>query len=167
MASGDDYSFDKLSEGLQFTTRGVAEEFISAWCAKNFSPLIVRGSSNGNEKQNGRIQYSCPHGMQRKSKTKGERPLQHLQYTACSAMVNIVQNRGANCWRITKLCKKHNGHMLGPAIYGSYQKVRKMSDADIQTVQDLEGLGALEGELPRTSVIKQVNIVNEYSLFLE
>jgi hypothetical protein len=38
--------------------------------------------------------------------------------------------------------KKHNGHMVGPSIYGSYQKVRKMNDEDLQMIQDLEAVGA-------------------------
>ena len=137
-----DLGFDCLSEGLQFNNLEVAEKYIQSWCDQNLFPLIIRSSYKGDEKHNGRIQYSCPHGIQRKSKAKGERPLQHVQYSACPAMVNVVQNRQANCWRVTKVEKRHEGHMIGPAIYGSYQKVRKMSDEDLQLIQELESVGA-------------------------
>ena len=142
MSIDKDLSFDCLTEGLQFASLEVAEEYVRSWCDQNHFPLIIRSSFKGNEKQNGRIQYCCPHGIQRKSKTKGERPLQHVQYSACLAMVNVVQNRQANCWRVTKMQKKHNGHMVGPSIYGSYQKVRKMNDEDLQMIQELEAVGA-------------------------
>ena len=38
--------------------------------------------------------------------------------------------------------KIHNGHMVGRDVYGSYQKVRKMSDADHQMIIELEAVGA-------------------------
>ena len=65
-----------------------------------------------------------------------------MLYTGCGATVMIVQNRQANCWKVTKVQKEHNGHMIGREVYGTYQKVRKMSDADIQMISDLEGVGA-------------------------
>ena len=138
----DDDIVTHLYEGLQFSSFDVAQDYISRWCAKNHSPLIIRGSYRGSDKVNGRIQYSCPHGIQRKSKNTGERPLQHVNFTDCPAMVNVMQHRASNCWRITKLCKDHKGHMMGPAVYGSYQNVRKLSDDHLQMVQDLEAVGA-------------------------
>ena len=126
-----DLGFDCLSEGLQFNYLEVAEKYIQSWCDQNLFPLIIRSSYKGDEKHNWRIQYSCPHGIQRKSKAKGERPLQHVQYSACPAMVNVVQNRQANCWRVTEVEKRHEGHMIGPAICSSYQKARKMSNEDL------------------------------------
>ena len=142
MSNDIDLSFDCLSEGLQFNSLEVAEKYVQSWCDEHLFPLIIRSSFKGNENQNGRIQFCCPHGVLRKSKTKGERPLQHVQYSACPAMLNVVQNRQGNCWRVTKVKKKHEGHMLGPAIYGSYQKVRKMSDEDLRMIQELESVGA-------------------------
>merc|ERR1719318_602931 len=32
--------------------------------------------------------------------------------------------------------------MIGPAIYGSYQKVRKLSDEDLRKIQELDSVGA-------------------------
>ena len=138
----EDLSFEKLSEGLTFNSCEVASKFIDAWCDHNLSPLRIRSSFKGTDKINGRLQFICPHGIQRKTKQKGERPLQHVHYSACLAMINIVENKPGNYWKVTKLNVVHNGHMLGPEVYGSYQKVRKMSDNEIQMINDFDGVGA-------------------------
>ena len=138
----DSDEIEDLEVGMQFASYEAAQDFINKWCAKNYSPFVLRGSFRGSEKVNGRLQYSCPHGIQRKSKNTGERPLQHVHFTDCPAMLNIMQNRAGKIWIVIKPETHHRGHMQGPEVYGSYQKVRKLSEGDLQMVQDLEAVGA-------------------------
>ena len=71
-------------------------------------------------------------------------------------MVNVMQNRQENKWKVTKVIKEHTGHMIGPDVYGSYQKVRQMSDNDLQMITELRLLEHQGGKLHRHLVTKQV-----------
>lgn len=133
---------DDLKEGLTFASYELVDSFVKKWSDKNLSPLIIRSSFRGNEDKNGRIQYVCPHGIERTTKSKGGRPKQHVMYTNCTALINVNQIRKDNTWKVTKVVTKHRGHMLGPDVYGGYQKVRKMSSEDIKFVNELDGVGA-------------------------
>ena len=106
---------------------------------KNFQSLVVKKMEYGS---NERIQYVCPHGVVRTTSSKGGHPRQHVLYTNCPFLVNINENRKNQTWKITKLVTKHQGHMLGPDVFGGYQNIRKMSEDDIQFVNELDGVGA-------------------------
>ena len=138
----NDVGFDKLKNGLEFHSADEAEDYLKLWSAENFSHLIIRGSFRGNETTNGMIQFTCPHGIQRKLKYKDKRHHQHHLYYGCCAMVNVMQNRQEKKLSFTKVIKEHTGHMIGRDVYGSYQKVRKMSDNDLQMITELEAVGA-------------------------
>ena len=138
----EDVSYDALKEGIIFPTFDAADSFVKKWSRENISPLIIRSSWKGNEKGNGRIQYMCPHGVERDRRSKGTRKLQHLLYSNCPAMINVVQNRKENIWRVSKLIKHHEGHMIGEEVYGSYQTVRKLEPNDLQEIASLDGVGA-------------------------
>ena len=142
MSEDTDLSFQNLEKGLSFCTKEDAEKYMKLWCDKHLFPLVVRGSFKGTETINGRIQYTCPHGVQRKTISTGERPLQHVLYTGCLAMVTITQNRQGNVWWVSKVHKEHSGHMCGAEVYGSYQTNKKMSDKDYQMITELESVGA-------------------------
>ena len=107
-----------LKEDLTFKSYDDVDTFIKKWSAEQMSPLITRSSFRGNENTNGRIQYVCPHGVERKSKSKGARPKQHVMYTNCAFAVNVNENRKKKVWTITKLNTRHPGHMLRPDVYG-------------------------------------------------
>ena len=138
----NDVGFDALKNGLEFHSADEAEDYLKLWSAENFSHLIIRGSFRGNETTNGMIQFTCPHGIQRKLKYKDKRHHQHHLYYGCCAMVNVMQNRQEKKLSFTKVIKEHTGHMIGRDVYGSYQKVRKMSDNDLQMITELEAVGA-------------------------
>ena len=133
---------NKLREGVTFPSFEEADAFIKEWSADQMSPIITRSSFRGNERSNGRIQYVCPHGVERTTRSKGGRPRQHVLYTNCPFLVNINENRKNQTWKITKLVTKHQGHMLGPDVFGGYQNIRKMSEDDIKFVNELDGVGA-------------------------
>ena len=86
--------------------------------------------------------FGCPHAVNRDTRSKGDRKLQYVLYSKCPAMINVVKNRNEGTWRVTKLEKNHKGHMLGPEVYGSYQKVRKLKEKDLEVIADLDGVGA-------------------------
>ena len=152
----NDVGFDKLKNGLEFHSADEAEDYLKLWSAENFSPFIIRGSFRGNETTNGRIQFACPHGIQRKVKYKDKQHRQHHLCSGCCTMVNVMQNRQENKWKVTKVIKEHTGHMIGPDVYGSYQKVRQMSDNDLQMITELRLLEHQGGKLHRHLVTKQV-----------
>lgn len=138
----EDLSFDHLKVGQTFESYDDVLSFVKKWGQENLSPFIIRSSYRGNERSNGRIQFLCPHGVERENKSKGERPLQHVLFTNCPALINVNQDRHTDTWTVTKLIKGHEGHMIGPEIYGTYQKVRKMSAKDIKSVNEMDGVGA-------------------------
>ena len=134
--------FHDLDLGKVFKNIEDADQFMKNWGAKHLSPFIVRSSFKGDLKNNGRIQYCCPHAVNRDSRSKGARKLQHVMFSKCPAMINIVQNRKEDTWRVTKVEKNHEGHMLGREVYGSYQKIRKLKEQDLEVIAGLDGVGA-------------------------
>ena len=104
------HEMDDLKEGLTFASYELVDSFVKKWSDKNLSPLIIRSSFRGNEDKNGRIQYVCPHGIERTTKSKGGRPKQHVMYTNCTALINVNQSRKDNTWKVTKVITKHRGH---------------------------------------------------------
>ena len=133
---------NSLKEGLLFQSHEEADKFIKKWSAEQMSPIVIRSSYMGDVKKNGRISYVCPHGVERKTKCKGDRPRQHVMFTNCPFMINVNQDRKNNTWSITKVVNKHLGHMIGPEVYGGYQNVRKMTEDDVQFVNELDAVGA-------------------------
>ena len=89
----DGLAFQDLYVGKVFKTSEEVEQFVKNWGARHLSPFIVRSSFKGDDKSNGRIQYNCPHAVNRDSRSKGDRKLQHVLYLKCPAMINVVQNR--------------------------------------------------------------------------
>ena len=138
----DGLAFQDLYVGKVFKTSEEVEQFVKNWGARHLSPFIVRSSFKSNDKSNGRIQYSCPHAVNCYTRSKGDRKLQHVLYSKCPAMINVVQNRQEGTYRVTKLDKNHEGHMLGPEVYGSYQKVRKLKEKDLEVIAHLDAVGA-------------------------
>ena len=103
----DSLAFKDLEVGKVFKTTEEVEQFVKNWGARHLSPFIVRSSFKGDDKSNGRLQYSCPHAVNRDTRSKGDRKLQHVLYSKCPAMINVVQNRKEGTWRVTKLEKNH------------------------------------------------------------
>ena len=154
------FDYDTQKEGNLSPSLDAATKFVNSWADENRSPFIIRSSWKGNEKANGRIQFQCPHGVDRDSRSKGTRPLQHVLYTNCPVMINVVQSRKENVWRVTKLIKKHEGHMLGPEVYGTYQKVRKLQPKDLQEIASLDGVGASRRRVASTLSDKTGIVIN-------
>ena len=75
--------YDELKVGKYFGNVDEVEQFVANWGSKNVSPFVIRSSFKGNEKSNGRLQYACPHAVDRKSRSKGDRPLQKKGLCAC------------------------------------------------------------------------------------
>ena len=133
---------NKLKEGLSFESYEEVDTFVQKWSVDCFSPVIKRSSFRGHDKTNGRIQYVCPHGVERQSRSKGGRPRQHVLFTNCPFVINVNENRKLGKWMIGKLNLKHQGHMLGPEVFGGYQNVRKLATEDIQFINELDAVGA-------------------------
>ena len=132
---------NRLKEGLSFESYEV-DSFIQKWSVDCFSPVIKRSSFRGHDKVNGRIQYMCPHGVERQPRSKGARPRQHILFTNCPFVINVNENRKTNRWIVSKMNLKHQGHKLGPEVFGGYQDVRKLATEDIQFINELDAVGA-------------------------
>ena len=81
-----------MKVGLTFASYDLVDTFVKKWSDKNVSPLIIRSSFRGNQNSKGRIQYVCPHGVERTTKSEGGRPKQHVMYTNCHALINVNQS---------------------------------------------------------------------------
>ena len=57
-------------------------------------------------------------------------------------MINVNKNSKLGKWMICKLNLKHQGHMLGPEVFGGYQNVRKLATEDIQFINELDDVVA-------------------------
>ena len=124
---------NRLKEGLFFGSYEEVDTFVKKWSADYFSPLIIRSSFRGHEKANGRLHYCCPHGVERQSRAKGDRPRQHVLFTNCPFVIHVNENRQTKRWTISK---------VNPDVYGGYQNVRKMSDEDVKFMNELDAVGA-------------------------
>ena len=129
---------DDLKVGTVFEGRQKVMDDMKLYCDNNFFPLIRISNSRGDLANNkyGRIVYKCTHGHQRKSTATSDRPFQKVNFTGCKAFVNINQNKKDD-WTVTKLDLNHTGHVLNKEIYYSYPHVRKLSQDDLDYVQDL------------------------------
>ena len=156
---------DNLKEDLKFGSYEDVDKYVKEWSDANLSPFIIRSSFQGNENSNGRIQYVCPHGVERTSKSRGGRPRQHVMHTDCPVRINVNQNRKDNTWTVTKVVKKHQGHMLGPDVYGGYQKFCKMSSADVQFVNELDAVGASRRRIAERMGEKTGNAYNTKDIY--
>jgi hypothetical protein len=83
----DGLAFQDLYVGKEFKTSEEVEQFVKNLGARHRSPF------KGDDKSNGRIQYNCPHAVNRDTRSKGDRKLQRILYSKCPAMINVVQNR--------------------------------------------------------------------------
>ena len=75
-------------------------------------------------------------------------------------MINVNQDRKNNTWSITKVVNKHLGHMIGPEVYGGYQNVRKMTEDDVQFVNELDAVGASRRRIAERMGQKTGNVYN-------
>ena len=133
---------NRLKEGLSFESYEEVGTFVQKWGVDCFLPVIKRSSFRGHEKTNGRIQYFFPSGVERQFRFKGARPRQHVPFTNCPFVINVNKNRKLGKWMICKLNLKHQGHMLGPEVFGGYQTVRKLATEDIQFINELDDVVA-------------------------
>lgn len=132
----------RLHVGKLFNTMNEARSFVKIWSDKNLSPMIIKSSSKGSDTKNGRILYACPHGIQRKISSTGQRPKQNVLFCDCRANIYINEQRISRKWVVTSLNEVHTGHMTGPDVYGTYLNVRKMSPEDEDFLMNLHSAGA-------------------------
>ena len=137
------YAFDELEVGMSFANYDDACIYIRKWCDENKMPLVKRDSCRGDAPGvSGRILYQCPHAINRKSKSKGMRKLQSVNFTACKFKVNIYESKKHGDFRVTYCHKNHDGHLVGDFVYGSYPTVRTMSETTKQKVAEFDAVGA-------------------------
>lgn len=107
---GDLYQF---KEGQTSESCDTVNRYFHKFCEHNHQPPVV---SRHSQKQ---IVYKCCHGIERKSKCRGERPNQHYFFKGCTAKINLYKNK-ENEWKVTKVSLNHN-HSVGKEEY-SYSK---------------------------------------------
>ena len=136
------FEFDELKVGLTFSDYDSACSYIKQWCDINKMPLVKRDTARGNESTPGRLLFECPHATKRQYRTKGVREKRSVNFTDCKSRVNIYESKKLGGFRVTLCVTQHEGHLVGESVYGSYQTVRKLSEASQQKIIELDGVGA-------------------------
>ena len=58
----------------------------------------------------------CAHGVKRKSRSKGKRPSQHVNYLGCPALINIYKSQKDDTMKVTKVDENHKNHRVGVSV---------------------------------------------------
>ena len=80
--------------------------------------------------------FRCPHGIERKSKSKGIRCKQSVNYTGCKFCIRITEKEDKS-WRITSMNSEHYGHETTQQNFFIHQNNRKLTPEDRQFVIDM------------------------------
>ena len=136
-----DIEKDGLSVGMRFPSDDVAVKSIENWTHKSLCPLAKvrfrKGSiSSKGERVKGRRCFSCPHGINRKTTGKGERPGQRLKFTNCPVKVNLNEQEDGS-WEVTTCHLEHEGHPLTSKLFYSHQQAKKLDDDNKDFVKGL------------------------------
>ena len=133
----------ELKVGTTFPSYRESCRSVQEYFDNNYEPLVIRSSDDGKVKEGrrGRIQIVCSHGYHRKSKASSSRPHQAINFTNCLAGVNINEQATGE-WRVTKANFQHSGHLVGPDVYGSYAKQKKLDEETEDYVEELAKAGA-------------------------
>ena len=92
-------------------------------------------------RKNGRRVLKCPHGIWRKSRNQGERPIQRVNYCKCPVQVNLLEQEDSS-WIISHCNLEHEGHPVGAKNFYSHSKNKKIKDEDLE---DFKGLVKAKG----------------------
>ena len=88
-------TFDSLKTGLIFENETIMKNSIKHWQDKFFMPFVVSKSETG------RFSLKCPHGVERASRGTGKHKVQSINFTGCSALLNVRQQKDGT-WKVTK-----------------------------------------------------------------
>ena len=129
-----------LEVGCQFATEEEAISKLEDWSYQN-KISIVKASRLKEKFVNGKFQgavriFRCPHGIERKSKSKGIRCKQSVNYTGCKFCIRITEKEDKS-WRITSMNSEHYGHETTQQNFFIHQNNRKLTPEDRQFVIDM------------------------------
>ena len=123
-------TFDSLKTGVIFENETIMKNSIKRWQDKFFMPFVVSKSETG------RFSLKCPHAVERASRGTGKHKVQSINFTGCSALLNVRQQKNGT-WKVTKYILKHSGHIISKVVYNSYRNTKKISKEDEEYIAEL------------------------------
>lgn len=120
-----------IKPGLTFTSKESAMKSLKKFYSDNYHPFILAVNSDT------RVRFVCTHGHRRRYKATEARPHQRVNFTGCTAGVNINKQPDGK-WAVgSKAELDHSGHGFGPDAFKSYSFNKKLSEADKDLLLDL------------------------------
>ena len=140
LKNDEESSVDWLKVGSIFSSEKEAIEKLDEWSFQ-CKTSIVKAVTSKEEHKNGKTKaafrvFKCPHGLNRKSKSKGVRVKQAVNYTGCKFSLRIV-GKDDGKWEVTAFNPDHSGHESSQGNYFMHQNNRKLTPEDRQFVKDM------------------------------
>ena len=134
----DDQLF--LEIGCHFSTEEEAITKLEDWSYQN-KISIVKATRIKEKIVNGKFQgairiFKCPHGIERKSKSKGIRCKQSVNFTGCKFSIRITEKEDKS-WLVTGFNSEHSGYETSQQNFFIHQNNRKLSPDDRQFLIDM------------------------------
>ena len=103
-----------LEVGCLFASELEALEKLEDWSYQNKVSIVKQQRKKAKE-VNGKFQgatrlFRCPHGVERKSTSKGIRCKQSVNFTGCKFMIRITEKEKDRSWGVTAINPEHSGH---------------------------------------------------------
>ena len=117
-----------LQIGTSFNSKEEVKEHVQLFSEANFSPLVLKRSYL-TKKNTHRITYVCPYGINRKSKSTGQRQVRQ-KYVACPVMININQQSNRS-YLVRKAELGHKNHEVGEEMFARYRPKLSKDQEDI------------------------------------
>ena len=92
---------------------------------------IVNGKFSGASRL-----FKCPHGIERKSESKGIRCKQSVNFTGCKFSIRITEKEDRS-WRVSAMNLEHCGHESTEQNFFIHQTNRKLTSEDRRFVNDM------------------------------
>ena len=94
----------ELALGTIFKSTEDAKACVKRYNEVNSANFVIRSNSSS------QLQYSCRHGIQRRSRSTGARPNQHYNYVGCEAGIRMYKSKSGGV-KVTQSNLTHTNHV--------------------------------------------------------
>jgi len=95
----------ELALGTIFKSTEDAKACVKRYNEVNSANFVIRSNSSS------QLQYSCRHGIQRRSRSTGARPNQHYNYVGCEAGIRMYKSKSGGV-KVTQSNLTHTNHIV-------------------------------------------------------
>jgi len=122
------YITNKLEVGTIFRSKDEVKKQVELFSESNFSPLVLhRNYVQKNSTR--RLNYLCPYGISRKSKSTGKRQAMQ-KFVGCPVVINIIEQSN-NIFVVKKAELEHQNHKVGEEMFAKYKRKLSKDQEDI------------------------------------